>query len=105
MLKDTADRLPGLALRLPGVVGPGAHRNWLSSVAAKLVRGETIGAFHLDQPFNNAAHVADICRAGVPCRRAAIDRVRCGCARCPWRLTVREALTRLGRGSRRARAA
>jgi nucleoside-diphosphate-sugar epimerase len=65
MLKDRAERLPGLALRLPGVLGPGAHRNWLSGVAARLSRGETIGAFHLDSPFNNAAHVADIAALAV----------------------------------------
>jgi UDP-glucose 4-epimerase len=60
LLKERADRLPALALRLPGVLGPGAHRNWLSNVAAKLIAGETIHAFHLEAAFNNAAHVADI---------------------------------------------
>jgi nucleoside-diphosphate-sugar epimerase len=98
LLKDTADRLPGLALRLPGVVGPGAHRNWLSNVAAKLMRGETIGAFHLDRPFNNAAHAADIASLAL----RAVER--------PWtgfdaivlgargEVTVREALMRLAAG-------
>jgi nucleoside-diphosphate-sugar epimerase len=60
LLKERADRLPALALRLPGVLGPGAHRNWLSNVARKLLNGETIQAFHLDAAFNNAAHLADI---------------------------------------------
>jgi nucleoside-diphosphate-sugar epimerase len=55
-----ASHLPCLALRLPGVLGPGAHRNWLSGVAAKLKKGEVVRAFHLDSPFNNAAHIADI---------------------------------------------
>jgi nucleoside-diphosphate-sugar epimerase len=98
MLKDTVDRLPGLALRLPGVVGPGAHRNWLSNVAAKLMRGETISAFHLDRPFNNAAHAIDIASLAV----RAVER--------PWtgfdavvlgargEVTVREALMRLAAG-------
>jgi UDP-glucose 4-epimerase len=98
MLKDRAERLPGLALRLPGVVGPGAHRNWLSSVAAKLLRGETIGVFHLDRPFNNAAHVADITALVV----RAIER--------PWTgfdavvlgalgaVSVRDAIARLAAG-------
>ena len=98
MLKDTADRLPGLALRLPGVVGPGAHRNWLSSVTAKLMRGETIGAFHLDRPFNNAAHAADI--AALAVRAVArpltgFDAVVLGARGV---VTVREALTRLATG-------
>jgi UDP-glucose 4-epimerase len=60
MLKERADRLPALALRLPGVLGPGASRNWISGVAQKLLGGETIEAFHLDTAFNNAAHVADV---------------------------------------------
>jgi nucleoside-diphosphate-sugar epimerase len=60
MLAEQADRLPSLSLRLPGVLGPGAHRNWLSQVAAKMRAGERIKAFHLDAPFNNAAHISDI---------------------------------------------
>jgi UDP-glucose 4-epimerase len=51
---------PCLSVRLPGVLGPGAHRNWLSGVAAKLKAGQAVKAFHLDAPFNNAAHVTDI---------------------------------------------
>lgn len=59
-LAEISDRLPALSLRLPGIVGPGAERNWLSEVAARLRRGDAVPAFHLDGPFNNAAHVADI---------------------------------------------
>jgi len=98
MLKDAADRLPGFALRLPGVVGPGAHRNWLSGVAAKLTRGETIGAFHLDRPFNNAAHVADIAalaRRAVERSWSGFDAVVLGAR---GAVSVREALTRLAAG-------
>jgi len=98
MLKDTADRLPGLALRLPGVVGPGAQRNWLSGVATKLMRGETIGAFHLDQPFNNAAHVADIsalARRAVEHSWSGFDAVVLGAR---GAVAVREAITRLAAG-------
>jgi UDP-glucose 4-epimerase len=98
MLKDRAERLPGLALRLPGVLGPGAHRNWLSGVAAKLQRGETVGVFHLDSPFNNAAHVADIAALAV----RAIERPRTGfdavVLGARGFLTVREAVTRLATG-------
>lgn len=60
MLAERQEELPGLALRLPGVLGPGAHRNWLSSIAGRLVRDAAIRAFHLDMPFNNAVHVIDI---------------------------------------------
>jgi len=49
-----------LALRLPGIVGPGAHRNWLSGVAKRLRVGEPVRAFHLDRPYNNAAHIDDV---------------------------------------------
>ena len=59
-LAELSGTMSGLALRLPGIIGPGARRNWLSDVAAGLRRGHTIKAFHLDRPFNNAAHVADI---------------------------------------------
>jgi nucleoside-diphosphate-sugar epimerase len=98
LLAASAGRLPGLAIRLPGVLGPGAHRNWLSGVAAKLRAGETVRAFHLDAPFNNAAHIADL--AALVSR--AVER--------PWtgfdaivvgargHITVREAITRLANG-------
>ncbi len=54
--------IPSLSLRLPGVLGPGAHRNWLSGIATKLKARKTIRAFHLDSPFNNAVHIDDIAR-------------------------------------------
>jgi UDP-glucose 4-epimerase len=59
-LAELSGTMSGLALRLPGIIGAGARRNWLSGVAAGLRRGPTIKAFHLDRPFNNAAHVEDI---------------------------------------------
>ena len=62
MLAARSDRLPGIALRLPGVLGPGAHRNWMSGVAARLVAGRTVAAYHLERRYNNAVHVADIAR-------------------------------------------
>lgn len=87
-----------LALRLPGIVGRGAHRHWLASVASRLRAGQPIRAFHLDRPFNNAAHIDDI---------AAL--VLTVLAREPWggfdaavlgavgSLTVRETIERLAR--------
>jgi UDP-glucose 4-epimerase len=87
-----------LALRLPGIVGPGAHRNWLSGVASRLRAGEPIRAFHLDRPYNNAAHIDDIA--------ALVHRLL---AREPWggfdaavlgaagSLTVRQIIERLAR--------
>ena len=50
-----------LSLRLPGVIGPGAHRrNWLPRLAANLLAGDTVNAYGLDGFFNNAVHVADV---------------------------------------------
>jgi nucleoside-diphosphate-sugar epimerase len=98
LLAERAERLPSLTIRLPGVVGPGAHRNWVSGVARTLRAGETVRAFHLDAPFNNAAHIADLA--------ALVSRVM----ERPWmgrdtivvgargHITVREAITRLAKG-------
>jgi nucleoside-diphosphate-sugar epimerase len=98
LLAERAERLACLSIRLPGVVGPGSHRNWLSGVAARLRAGETVRAFHLDAPFNNAAHIADLA--------ALVSRV----LERPWSgfdtlvvgargyITVREAIIRLAQG-------
>lgn len=60
LLRESADRLPALVLRLPGVLGPGAGRIWMSSVAERIQAGAGVPAFHLDAPFNNAAHISDV---------------------------------------------
>jgi UDP-glucose 4-epimerase len=98
MLAARAERLPGLAIRLPGVLGPGAHRNWLSGVAIRLRAREAVRAFHLDAPFNNAAHVADL--AALVSRVleqpwAGFDAIVVGAR---GHITVREAITRLANG-------
>lgn len=98
VLAEQAHQMPGLALRLPGVLGPRAHRNWLSIVATKLRNGEIIRAFHLDEPFNNAVHVADICgllRATLRRGWQDFDAVVLGAR---GTITVREAIERLARG-------
>jgi nucleoside-diphosphate-sugar epimerase len=98
MLKDTADRLPGLAPRLPGVVGPVDHSNWLSAFAAKLMRGETISAFRLESPFNKAAYAADISALtlrAVELSWSGSDAVVLGAR---GAVTVHEALDRLAAG-------
>jgi nucleoside-diphosphate-sugar epimerase len=94
-LQAQAGRLSSISLRLPGVLGPGAHRNWLSSVAAKLKSGETVSAFNLNAPFNNACHVVDMARlvAGL-CGRTweGADSVVLGAR---GSITVRGAIKRL----------
>ena len=62
ILAEKSKAMATLALRLPGVLGPGAHRNWLSGVAERLVAGAAVPAFNLDSPFNNAVHVEDLAR-------------------------------------------
>jgi nucleoside-diphosphate-sugar epimerase len=98
LLAERAERLPSLAIRLPGVIGPGAHRNWLSGVAARLRARETVRAFHLDAPFNNAAHIADL--AALVSR--ALQRPWTGCdvivVGARGQITVRDAITRLAKG-------
>lgn len=97
-LAELGSAFPSLALRLPGIVGRGAHRHWLASVASRLRANEPVRAFHLDRPFNNAAHIDDI---------AAL--VLAVLAREPWggfdaavlgaagSLTVRETIERFAR--------
>jgi UDP-glucose 4-epimerase len=60
LLAEAAPRLAGLALRLPGVLGPNAKRNFLVLAAARLRANETVTVFNPDAPFNNAVHCADI---------------------------------------------
>src|SRR5688572_3635489 len=98
LLADCAPALPGLALRLPGVLGPGAHRNWMSGVASRLLAGEPVRAYHLDGPFNNAAHVADIAnlvRRVIETPWTGFDAVVIGSR---GEVTVRAAIERLASG-------
>lgn len=49
-----------LAIRLPGVVGQGSVRNWLTNVAAAAREGREIAVFNPQAPFNNAVHICDL---------------------------------------------
>jgi nucleoside-diphosphate-sugar epimerase len=60
-----AGGIPSLALRLPGVLGPGSVRNWLTGVLAAAKAGSAISLFNPEAPFNNAVHVEDL--AGFVC--------------------------------------
>ncbi len=57
LLKERQQRLSGLTLRLPGVVGRHARRNWMSTTAARLKRGEPARLYGPESPFNNAVHI------------------------------------------------
>ena len=60
MFAAHAERLPGASVRLPGVLGPGAHRAWLPTLlqAMREHRDTTIYSAH--NRFNNAAYVDDL---------------------------------------------
>ncbi|MGQ0663116.1 MAG: NAD-dependent epimerase/dehydratase family protein [Pseudomonadota bacterium] len=60
MLAERAPEIAGLAVRLPAVLGAGAHRNWLATTARRMLAGEDMPFFHAEAPFNNAVHVADL---------------------------------------------
>jgi nucleoside-diphosphate-sugar epimerase len=52
--------LRALSIRLPGVVGPGSHDNFLSDTMGRLAAGETVAVRNADAPFNNVVHVDDL---------------------------------------------
>jgi len=60
LVGDAADHLPGLTIRLPGVIGPGARRNFLAEALAKIQAGAEVRIFNPEAPFNNAVHVVDL---------------------------------------------
>lgn len=52
--------IAGIALRLPGVVGPGARDNWLNRTIAAAARHAPLALYNADAPFNNLLHIADL---------------------------------------------
>jgi nucleoside-diphosphate-sugar epimerase len=52
--------LRALSIRLPGVVGPGSHDNFLSETMAVLAAGGTANVRNPDALFNNVVHVDDL---------------------------------------------
>ncbi|MEP0067916.1 NAD(P)-dependent oxidoreductase [Pyruvatibacter sp.] len=51
-----------VSLRLPGIVGPGSHDNFLSAAAGRMLAGDQINARNPDAPFNNILPVASLAR-------------------------------------------
>ncbi len=62
MLAAQADRMPSIAVRLPGVLGIGAHTARLPVFLEKMRSGETITIYNPQANFNNAVHVDDLGR-------------------------------------------
>jgi nucleoside-diphosphate-sugar epimerase len=55
------DNLACVALRLPGILGKGAHRAWIPSLLHRVMQGQRNATIYSSQAFfNNAAHVDDI---------------------------------------------
>lgn len=60
ILQGLSNHLQTLVLRLPGIVGPGAHSPWLSKCLATLRRGAMVQAYNPDAAFNNVLHINDL---------------------------------------------
>jgi UDP-glucose 4-epimerase len=59
-LAEAASKLPSVAIRPPGIIGPGAVGNWVAATAARITAGETVTLFNPDALFNNSVHIADL---------------------------------------------
>jgi UDP-glucose 4-epimerase len=62
LFATAADRIPSVAIRLPGVLGRGAHRAWVPMLRERLKADRPISIFNPEAPFNNAVHVDDLVR-------------------------------------------
>jgi UDP-glucose 4-epimerase len=60
LLVEAAPQLPSVAIRPPGIIGPGSVGNWVAATAARIAAGEPITLFNPDALFNNCVHVADL---------------------------------------------
>jgi len=53
--------LPCVALRLPGILGKGAHRAWIPSLFSRVLQGRRkVCIYNPRSLFNNAAHVEEV---------------------------------------------
>ena len=57
---EASERLPCVAVRLPGVLGIGAHRAWLPTMLERIQAGQGITIYNPENRFNNAVHVDDL---------------------------------------------
>ncbi len=60
MFAGQAGQLPGASVRLPGVLGPGAHRAWLPTLLQSMQEHRDATIYNAHNRFNNAAHVDDL---------------------------------------------
>jgi nucleoside-diphosphate-sugar epimerase len=59
-LSRTHADLRALSIRLPGIVGPGSHDNFLSDAMAGLAAGGTVVVRNPEALFNNVVHIDDL---------------------------------------------
>tara|TARA_B100000886_G_scaffold156214_1_gene106383 strand:- start:4773 stop:5651 length:879 start_codon:yes stop_codon:yes gene_type:complete len=59
-LQNPVNEFSSISIRLPGVLGSGAVRNFLANVKNKARIGEPISFFGAKNLFNNAVHVSDL---------------------------------------------
>jgi nucleoside-diphosphate-sugar epimerase len=60
MLRDLAPSMRSLSIRLPGILGPGSKRNWLTGILKAAQIDSDIVFYNPEAPFNNAVHIADL---------------------------------------------
>jgi nucleoside-diphosphate-sugar epimerase len=60
MLQEASGSFRSVAIRLPGILGAGSVRNWMTGVLAAARQDQDIPIFNPDAPFNNAVHVTEL---------------------------------------------
>ena len=60
ILAESAQDVPVVTLRLPGVLGKGDHTSWLSAVLKKATSNEDIEIYNPETPFNNAVYLPQL---------------------------------------------
>lgn len=60
LLQDAAKQIPSIALRLPGIIGPGAGNNWVATVCDRILTEAPIAIYNPKALFNSCVHIADV---------------------------------------------
>jgi nucleoside-diphosphate-sugar epimerase len=60
LVASSEEKLSGISIRLPGVLGPTASGNWLAATFGRLKKGLDVAIFNPQSPFNNAVHADDL---------------------------------------------
>ena len=71
LLASAETSIPSIAIRLPGVLGPGASRAWIPTIAKRMLKNQPVEIFNPDSAFNNSIHVDDLCALILSCLRGS----------------------------------